>query len=244
MDEAAHDLITSMLAAYSGFAERRVQELGIDRPPSFDDALTEGRAWLAVNLEALLDLPFDEQRRGPLEVFQEAMRFPTEALTAAGFAAVRRDPGAAAALPGDLYNLAPASSRQLGEEVWVAHLAWGATKAESFRRSQQVGLLSANLMDRSRIEPLVERSGARLVVWPTWVERIAGMDGPPPDLVLVDLSVPDSLVAIEALVRVDVRVIAFGPHVDRERLQEARRVGAEQVLARSLFFEKLGDFLG
>jgi hypothetical protein len=243
MSDAANQLKTTMLSSFTAYVERCVQGLGVDRPPLLDDALAAGRAWLEENLEALLILPFDEQRRGPLEVFQEAMRFPTEALAATGVEAVRRDPAAVAALPGDLYDLAPASSRQLGEEVWLAHLVWGARKARSFQQSRQVGLLSANLMDRSRIEPLVARSGAGFVVWPTWVEGTTDPEGPWPDLALVDLSVGNALVAIEALVEAGVRVIAFGPHVDRETQRRAGRLGADQVLARSLFFEKLGDLL-
>jgi len=244
MLDVATDLLTSFVSAFSGYVEERVGEQGLERPSSFDGALAEGEAWLAATLEALLALPFDRQRRGPLEVFQEAMRFPTEALAAAGVEEVGRDSGTMAALPGDVYDLAPASSRQLGDEVWMAHLAWGAAKARALRRSGSVGLLSSNLMDRSRIEPVVERSGARLVVWNAWTEGPDGQPGDWPDLVLADLSVPDSILAIEALVQAGARVVAFGPHVDRVALRSARQAGADQVLARSVFFEKLGELLG
>ena len=67
-------------------------------------------------LGSLLRLPFREQRRSPLEVFQEAMRFPTAALDAAGTPPVSRDPAQETALPGDHHDLAPASSQALGEE--------------------------------------------------------------------------------------------------------------------------------
>ena len=159
------------------------------------------------------------------------------------FRSVPRDPGSVAALPGDVYSLAPASSRQLGEEVWTAHLTWGATKARAMRRTRLVGLLSGNLMDRSRIGPLVERSGAQLVVWTNYAAGTADTDGDLPDLVVADLAVPDSLRAIDRWVQAGVRVIAYGPHVDRQALQSARLAGAEQVLARSVFFDKLGDLL-
>ena len=96
---------------------------------SFDDAVARGTAWLEETLDSLLSLPFREQSRGPLEVFQEAMRFPTEALAAAGVEPVSRDPVAESALPGDVYDLAPASTRELPEWVWAVHLEWGATKA-------------------------------------------------------------------------------------------------------------------
>lgn len=61
--------------------------------------------------------------------FQQAMSFPTAALTAAGTTPPSRDPVAVNALPGDRFDLAPASSRDLGEEVWRAHIAWGMAKA-------------------------------------------------------------------------------------------------------------------
>lgn len=241
MDDTARDLMASMLLAFPGYVEGRLQELDLERPSSFDGALAAGAAWLSANLEDLLALPLHQQRRGPLEVFQEAMRFPTDALAGAGVPVVSRDPASVAALPGDLYSLAPASSRQLGEEVWTAHLTWGATKAQAMRMTRLVGLLSGNLMDRSRIGPLVDRSGAQLIVWTNHAAATHDAGGDPPDLILADLAAPGSLQAIEKWVQTGVRVIAYGPHVDREALRSARQAGAEQVLARSVFFEKLGE---
>lgn len=84
-------------------------------------------------LTALLARPFSQQPRGPLEVVQEAMRFPTSSLQQAGVPPADRDEVAVNALPGDVYDLAPASSRDLGEEAWVAHLRWGARKAQALR---------------------------------------------------------------------------------------------------------------
>ncbi|MDH3398166.1 MAG: hypothetical protein OEM81_10090, partial [Acidimicrobiia bacterium] len=207
----ATDVVNGLTAAFSTYVEERLEELGLERPKRFDIALDHGQAWLRATLEELLALPYGEQRRGPLEVFQEAMRFPTEALAAAGAEAVARAPGAVAALPGDIYNLAPASSRRLGDEVWTAHVAWGAAKARRLEQARLVGLLSANLMDRATIEPLVVRSGSEFAVWDgrAHVVRFAG--GRLPDLVLADLALPDAIAAIEDLAQAGVRVIAFGP---------------------------------
>jgi hypothetical protein len=131
------DLSAGLVAAFTRHVERRLQELGLSRPDTLDDALEKGVAWLRETLDQLLATPFADQRPGPLEVFQEAMRFPTDALAAAGIGAVARDPAAMAALPGDLYDLAPASSRELGDEVWMAHLTWGAAKARALGRSRR-----------------------------------------------------------------------------------------------------------
>jgi hypothetical protein len=57
------------------------------------------------------------------------MSFPTAYLLEQGCEPVTRDPVAVNALPGDVFDLAPASSAVLGEDVWRAHLQWGAEKA-------------------------------------------------------------------------------------------------------------------
>lgn len=116
----------ALVGAYGAHVRRRLEGLEVE---GIDEALERGERWLAGELSDLLALPFDEQRRGPLEIFQEAMWFPTECLRGAGVEPPERDPVAVAAMPGDAYDLAPASSRELGEEVWSVHLAWGAAKA-------------------------------------------------------------------------------------------------------------------
>jgi hypothetical protein len=126
-------LASVLTAAYRPYVVGVLAARGWEMTGEVDRSLDEGEAWLASQLEALLSLPFADQTRGPLEIFQEAMRFPTDALDAEGIPVVRRDQVAANALPGDVYDLAPASSRDLGDEVWVAHLQWGAHKAAALR---------------------------------------------------------------------------------------------------------------
>jgi len=99
--------------------------------PAVAEAIDDGERWLADQLDQLLSEPFDRQRRGPLELFQEAMRFPTSALLDLGVDRVDRDVMAAQAIPGDVFDLAPASSAALGDTAWHAHLAWGAAKANA-----------------------------------------------------------------------------------------------------------------
>lgn len=102
-----------------------------------DEVLSQGEAWLAEQLAEQLNRPLLEQRRGPLEIFQEALKFPTDALAAQGIDPVRRDSVTVEVLPGDVYDLAPASSRDLGENAWMAHLAWGSSKAQAFLDAQE-----------------------------------------------------------------------------------------------------------
>ena len=64
-------------------------------------------------------------------------------------------------------------------------------------------------------------------------------------LVDLDAASPDPLAAIESAAKHQPRptVIAFGPHVDTERLEAARSRGADSVLPRSVFVNRLTDLL-
>lgn len=130
----ASTLLDQLVGAYRPYVRRVAGEHGWDTVEGVDAAVEAGAAWLEMALEELLDQRFDAQRRGPLEVFQEAMRFPSAALAAVGIPEVPRQAIAMKALPGDVYDLAPESSRLLGEDVWYAHLAWGAAKARAMAR--------------------------------------------------------------------------------------------------------------
>jgi hypothetical protein len=239
------ELIERLVAAYRPHIRERLEGLGIEAPPGLARALREGEAWLRQALTELLARPFADQARGPLEVFQEAMRFPTRALEEVGVPPARRDPAAREALPGDLYDLAPASSSSLGEEVWRAHLAWGAEKARAVaplvreapaRQSEGprvVAILSGNLIDRSRIEQAVVAAGFR---------PVAGGESSAPALALVDLAHPQAEPFIEELAGAGVPTVAFGPHVDENALDRASALGARS-LPRSRFFRSLPELL-
>jgi hypothetical protein len=61
------------------------------------------------------------------------------------------------------------------------------------------------------------------------------------DQVIVDLSRRDAIDAIGlAAAQPGVRIVAYGSHVDDERLAAARAAGAHEVLPRSRFFARLG----
>ncbi|MDX1690756.1 MAG: hypothetical protein R3290_07015 [Acidimicrobiia bacterium] len=233
LSEPARDLREAMLAAYPAVVAERLAAHGIEPPDGLDAAVEEGRSWLATELATLLARPYGRQRRSPLELFQEAMRFPTEALEAAGVAPVERDEAVVTALPGDHYGLAPASSQDLGEEAWRAHIAWGAAKAAAMTRPA-VAVLSRDLMDRTRIEEAVGAAGYRLVPW--------GTDDRAPVVVFVDLTHPDADEVIGSAARSS-KVIAFGPHVDDLAMVRARTLGAADAVARSRFFRSIRTWL-
>lgn len=229
MDQAASDLLEAFLAAYRPYVQARLDAADL---PAVDAAIDDGVTWLAETLAALLEQPYREQRRSPLEVFQEALAFPTDALGDLGVTPVARDDVAVAALPGDLFGLAPASSQELGEGAWQAHLAWGAAKAGAMRPSAI--LVGRNLLDGTRIAEAARRAGYRLV---TVSSLPADIDNHV--VGFVDLEHPEADDAVRRLASSCGRVIAFGPHVDDLAMTRARSLGASDALPRSRFFASL-----
>ena len=228
MDPEARALLESFVAAYRPYVQGRLTEAGWPEP---GEALSAGEAWLRSELGALLSVPFAEQARSPLEILQEAMSFPTDALERMGVAPVDRDSAAEAALPGDRFDLAPASSQVLGEEAWRAHITWGAAKAMAYRRGPSAVLVTRNLLDASKVGEAADRAGYDLTVSArvqTLERRFA--------VGFVDLEHPDADHAIRSLVGVCGRVVAYGPHVDDVGMVRARSLGAAEAVPRSRFF--------
>jgi phage terminase large subunit-like protein len=96
-----------------------------------------------------------------------------------------------------------------------------------------------NMMDQSRITSAVAGS-VRFASTPAdLVTMAAGCD-----VVVVDLSRPGVLDVLADVSALGVRTIGFGPHVDADTLDEARAAGCDQVMARSVFFSRLGALLG
>jgi DNA-binding NarL/FixJ family response regulator len=90
-----------------------------------------------------------------------------------------------------------------------------------------------DLMDRSKVLAAGQAAGIEIrAVRSGQAAMDASVDA---DVVVVDLSRPDALDVIADLAG-RVRVVAYGAHVDTERLERARRAGAEAALARSAFF--------
>ena len=90
----------------------------------------------------------------------------------------------------------------------------------------KVAALSTDLMDRSKFP-----AGT------AFARRAEAVDDTA-DVVAVDLSRPDALDAVRRL-RTEgsrARIVAYGSHVERELLAQARDAGCDAVLARSAFF--------
>jgi len=109
--------------------------------------------------------------------------------------------------------------------------------------------LVIDLMDRSRITAAAPAGAVRFVRRAEEVaDALASADPAEPGpstagVVVVDLGRPDALDAVSAGAGAGARVVAYGSHVDRERLDAAHLAGAE-VLARSAFFSRLPTLFG
>lgn len=95
-----------------------------------------------------------------------------------------------------------------------------------------VGLVT-DLLDRSRFP-----AGVRFV-------RSLDAGAGEADVVVVDLGVAGALDAVRALRSAGstARIVAYGSHVERELLAEARAAGCDRVLARSVFFADVAAHL-
>jgi len=236
----AEAVVTTFVAAYPTYVAARLTPE--QRSSKMDDAIACGSAWLQVQLAKLLILEASQQRRGPLEVFQEALRFPNEVLASTGEIVPDRDQTARVALPGDQFGLAPASSQDLGEAAWQAHVAWGIEKAAATvgavpatavaRRQAVVIVVGGRAEDRAAVERPARFSGLGITLWrnPAAIER--GLAAGPPILTAVDLDHPLASEAITSVADKGGRVVAFGSGVDDLQQTAMVALGAEAVVER------------
>jgi hypothetical protein len=85
--------------------------------------------------------------------------------------------------------------------------------------------LVPDLMDRSRLGAVVD----------TFVRNATELAVVDADVAVIDLSREGAIEAAGALVARGVRVVAFGSHVDKDTLDQARATGAD-VMPRSKLF--------
>jgi CheY-like chemotaxis protein len=115
-----------------------------------------------------------------------------------------------------------------------------------------VQVLTGDLFFRARIEATASAVGVPVAFARSAEELLDRLDadqgnGPEASMVLVDLS--DRAIDHPAIIRAlkarpcAPAVVAFGSHVDRESLRGARAAGADQVMARSTFTERLPQLL-
>jgi hypothetical protein len=147
MDPYPAALAEAVDAALPGWVERSVARIATaywGHVPGEVRAAATGageRARVEVGRELLelLATDVDHQRSNPLAVLRRAVRYPTALLREAGVPPVVRDEFAERAFPDDVYDLSPATWRDVDESLHEPGLAWGAWKAKTVldrRRSE------------------------------------------------------------------------------------------------------------
>ncbi|MFN2383382.1 MAG: hypothetical protein ABR559_03860 [Gemmatimonadota bacterium] len=123
------------------------------------------------------------------------------------------------------------------------------------RSSSPVLALVEDLFFQAKIEATAAAGGVPIACVRTTdeltarLDRAAGAAGEPAPrtTIFVDLNHraadPEAVIRALKARRPEPVVIAFGSHQDREGLKAARAAGADQVLARSTFTERLPDLL-
>jgi hypothetical protein len=98
------------------------------------DAGRRAAAEVGAEVRALLAADIDEQWTTPLSLLRSAVRYPTRVLEEAGVPPVERDPIQERLLPGDIYDLSPASFADVDPALAEPGMVWGAAKALAHRR--------------------------------------------------------------------------------------------------------------
>lgn len=100
-------------------------------------------------------------------------------------------------------------------------------------------MVTADLLDRARIEEAVRRAGLEPVSLTNGAAVEKALAESVPGIALVDLRVGEAERIIELLAAAGVQVTAFGSHVDKAALERARAAGAMEAVPRSRFFSRL-----
>ena len=114
--------------------------------------------------------------------------------------------------------------------------------------SQTALLLCRDLIFTSKITGTGRALGWTVKVAPSGRQALSAVDAETA-LALVDLSAPadpsnEELRALKEKLPANAKLVAFGSHVDVERLRGAREAGCDSVLPRSAFVEQLAGMFG
>ena len=89
------------------------------------------RADVGAELREFLALDVDRQATNPLAILRAAVRYPTAVLRAAGVPPVHRDDFKEQAFPDDVYDLGPATWKDVDPALQEPGIVWSAWKAKT-----------------------------------------------------------------------------------------------------------------
>ena len=139
METPPDRLVAAVEASIGPWVEREVArimtayfgQVSPDVAEAAHDAGVEATVVVTERLRAVLALDVEAQPTNPLSILRDAVRYPTGVLRVAGVPPVRRDDFRARVFPDDLYDLAPATWRDVDERLHEPGIIWGAWKAKT-----------------------------------------------------------------------------------------------------------------
>ncbi len=245
------------MAAFPGYVEARLRELGVVDDPRFSDVVGSATTTLGESLHALFATDPRRQRESPLEVVRRATTLITAELESQGVVHRPRDQYSFEIHPDDPYGLYPASSRDLGEEVWQLHMQWGIDKARlvtgmvpaavdepapAALGAPAVALFGVAPDYRDDFRSALAGRGYRPLIWRNPAALAEGVAARP-ELVIVDLDHPRADEAIQSLVAASIRVIAVGAGVDDFSTTAMMALGAEDVVELDRLVDRVSRLL-
>jgi len=109
-------------------------------------------------------------------------------------------------------------------------------------------IASADLTCSSALAAAARKSGLAVITASNAANCLAASRDQAIRLYLLDLQLPqlplETLVSELRAAQPLAQIVAFGPHVQSERLKAARASGCDQVLTRGQFFERLEELVG
>ena len=137
--DPADELATALDGAIEPWVERCVVRLMTayqgdvpsDVLAAAQDAGRRARADVGAELREFLALDVDRQATNPLAILRAAVRYPTAVLRAAGVPPVHRDDFKEQAFPDDVYDLGPATWKDVDPALQEPGIVWSAWKAKT-----------------------------------------------------------------------------------------------------------------
>lgn len=247
----AAQLHTAIIAAFPSYVRERLQCLGVADDDALADVLVAATSLLDTQLAELDGVSL---RESPLEIVRIATEPLTAALRERGIAPVPRDARSAELHPDDVYDLYPATSRDLGEDVWRIHMQWGIERARQVAgvvpsspgsgepvAVPAVALFGLSEPLRSEVADVLRSMGYRPLLWRNPAALEAGLAGLP-RLVIVDLDHPGADSAIRQSADT-ARVVAIGKGINDFTEAATMAIGAEEVVDSDRILDRLGALL-
>lgn len=246
-------LSAAFVRAFPGYLAEKVGGFGVELTPKLVARISVATAGLETSLADLLAVPPAEQEQSPLELVRTATLPVTRLLSEAGVPQPKRDADEVEIHPEDLYGLYPATSRDLGEQAWQAHMRWGIEKARLVAGlvpaadapaapMPTVALFGLSPERRDAVTSAVQDRGYASLVWRNPAALADGI-GKKPTVVLVDLGHPSAHDAVRQLVAARIRVVAVGDRIDDFTTAGVLALGVEAAVDLDRLLDRIPSLL-